>query len=64
MDIRRIPGFAFKLQNKKKTINMNTYIHTIYIHTYHSRFITVGVAEASQISLRDVHVLHKLFSYE
>jgi hypothetical protein len=33
-----------------------------YIHTYHSRFIPEGVAEASQI-LRDAHVLPKLFSY-
>jgi hypothetical protein len=34
------------------------------VHTYHSRFIPVEVAEASQICLRDVHVLPKLFSYE
>jgi hypothetical protein len=26
------------------------------IHTYHSRFIPEGVAEASQIFLRDAHV--------
>jgi hypothetical protein len=32
----------------------------IYIHTYHSRFIPEGVAEASQIFLRDTHVLPKL----
>jgi hypothetical protein len=31
-----------------------------YIHTYHSRFIPEGVAEASQIFLRDAHVLTKL----
>jgi hypothetical protein len=30
---------------------------------YHSRFIPVGIAEASQI-LRDAHVLPKLLSYE
>jgi hypothetical protein len=35
-----------------------------YIHTYHSRFIPKGVAEASQIFLRDTHVLPKLFNYE
>jgi hypothetical protein len=35
------------------------YIET-YIHTYHSRFIPVGVAEASQIFLQDAHVLPKL----
>jgi hypothetical protein len=27
--------------------------HNSYIHTYHSRFISVGVAEASQIFVRD-----------
>jgi hypothetical protein len=31
-----------------------------YIHTYHSRFISEGVAEASQIFLRHTHVLPKL----
>jgi hypothetical protein len=31
-----------------------------YIHTYHSRFIPEGVAEVSQIFLRDIHVLPKL----
>jgi hypothetical protein len=36
----------------------------IKIHTYHSRFIPEGVAEASQTFLRDVHVLPKLLSYE
>jgi hypothetical protein len=35
-----------------------------YIHTYHSRFIPEGAAEASQIFVRDAHVLLKLFSYE
>jgi hypothetical protein len=35
-----------------------------YIHTYHSRFIPGGVAEVSQIFLRDTHVLPKLVSYE
>jgi hypothetical protein len=32
-------------------------LKTTYIHTYHSRFIPEGVAEASQIFLRDAHVL-------
>jgi hypothetical protein len=36
----------------------------IYIHTYHSRFIPEGVAEVSQIILRDTHVLPKLVSYK
>jgi hypothetical protein len=35
-----------------------------YIHTYHSRFIPEGVAEVSQIFLRDTHVLPKLVRYE
>jgi hypothetical protein len=35
-----------------------------YIDTYHSRFILEGVAEESQIFLRDTHVLPKLVSYE
>jgi hypothetical protein len=35
-----------------------------YIHTYHSRFIPEGVAEVSQIFLRDTHVLPILVSYE
>jgi hypothetical protein len=34
------------------------------IHTYQSRFIPEGVAEASQIFLREAHVLPKLLSYE
>jgi hypothetical protein len=34
-----------------------------YIHTYHSRFIPKGVAEVSQVFLRDTHVLPKLVSY-
>jgi hypothetical protein len=39
-------------------------IHNTYMHTYHSRFILEGVAEASQIFLREAHVLPKLLSYE
>jgi hypothetical protein len=33
-----------------------------YIYTYHSRLIPEGVAEASQMLLRDAHVLPKLLS--
>jgi hypothetical protein len=41
-----------------------TEILLIDIHTYHSRFIPEGVAEASQIFLRDAHVvLTKLLSF-
>jgi hypothetical protein len=36
----------------------------INIHTYHSRFIPEGVAEVSQIFLRDTDVLPKLASNE
>jgi hypothetical protein len=39
-------------------------VSDLYIHTYHSRFIPEGVAELSQIFLRDTHVLPKLVSYE
>jgi hypothetical protein len=39
-------------------IYYNIYNYHIYIiiHTYHSRYIPQGVAEASQIFLRHVHV--------
>jgi hypothetical protein len=43
------------------SIPLNCYL---YVHTYHSRFIPEGIADASQILLRDAHVLPKLFSYE
>jgi hypothetical protein len=36
----------------------------VYIHTYHLRFISERVADASQIFLRDTHVLPKLVSNE
>jgi hypothetical protein len=32
----------------------------IYIHTYHSRFIPAGVAESSEMFLRDAHALNYL----
>jgi hypothetical protein len=34
------------------------------MHTYHPRFILEGVAEASQVSLGDAHVLPKLLGYK
>jgi hypothetical protein len=34
----------------------------IYKHTYHSGFIPEGLADASQILLREAHVLPKLLS--
>jgi hypothetical protein len=43
----------------------NYILHILLIHTYHSRFIPEGVAEVSQIFLRDTLVLPKLLiSYE
>jgi hypothetical protein len=39
-------------------------VSIIIIHTYHSCFITEGVAEASQTFLKDAHVLPNLLSYE
>jgi hypothetical protein len=46
------------------TLRANMLYKFTYIHTYHSRFIPGGVAEVSQIFLRDTHVLPKLVSYE
>jgi hypothetical protein len=39
-------------------------VYIIIIHTYHSRFIPEGLAEASQMFFRDAHILTKLLSYE
>jgi hypothetical protein len=52
-----------KLKRKWGVFVSLTKIYT-YIHTYHSRFIPEGVAEVSQIFLRDTHVLPKFVSYE
>jgi hypothetical protein len=46
----------YQLSIKEKNIDT--------MHIYHSLFIPEGVAEASQIFLRDAHVLPKLLSYE
>jgi hypothetical protein len=56
---------AFLLQRISPLIKLHGNIkqHT-YIHTYHSRFIPEGVAEASQILLRDAHDLPKLLRCE
>jgi hypothetical protein len=35
----------------------------LFIHTYHSRLVAEGVAEVSQIFLRDAHLLPKWHSY-
>jgi hypothetical protein len=39
------------------------YLSFYLTHTYYSRFIPVGVAEASQRFLWDAHALPKLFTY-
>jgi hypothetical protein len=41
----------------------NEYLLHTYIHTYHSRFIPEGVAEASQIFLRHAHVIPIIYYY-
>jgi hypothetical protein len=52
----------------KNKIFQNCLLHNANImfieHTYRSRIIPEGIAEASQIFLRDTHVLQKLVSYE
>jgi hypothetical protein len=45
-------------------IRIQMLVHCKHLHTYYSRFIPEGVAEESQIFLRDAQVLPKLFSYE
>jgi hypothetical protein len=52
-DMLRRPQVKWEKSKKKKII-----------HTYHSRFIPEGVAETTQIFLRDAHVLPKLLSYK
>jgi hypothetical protein len=43
-------------------LTFEMYIHTyILVHTYHSHFIPKGVAKASQIYLRNAHVLPKYY---
>jgi hypothetical protein len=59
MHINREPTIIYDSLYRKIDL-----ISNIYIHTYHSRFIPDGVAEVSQIFLRDTHVLPKLVSYE
>jgi hypothetical protein len=41
----------------------NSFDEKIVLYTYHSRLISEGAAEASQIFLRDAHVLPKRLSY-
>jgi hypothetical protein len=44
-------------------VSAYVYMYSV-LHTDHSRFILEEVPEASQIVLRDTHVLPKLLSYE
>jgi hypothetical protein len=37
--------------------NRYTYLNHTHIHTYNSRYISQGIAEASQVFFRDAHVL-------
>jgi hypothetical protein len=48
--------------NMSVCIGSGSCFYLQYIHSYHSRFIPKGVTEASQILLRDAHVLPKLFT--
>jgi hypothetical protein len=64
-----LPFYLPTLTTSKTPTFYQTYLLTylpnrLYIHTYHSRFISEGVAEGSQILLQDAHVLPKLLSYE
>jgi hypothetical protein len=59
----RVREYVCVLFLETKCVILNLSVHT-YIHTYHSRFIPEGLAEVSQIVLRDTHVLPKLVSYE
>jgi hypothetical protein len=54
-----------KYINKRYPFLLNCRLQILftYIHTYQSRFSPEGIAKASQIFLRDVHVLPKLLSY-
>jgi hypothetical protein len=59
---RRVHGMLRKSSHMYVTPIFQCQI--IQIHTYHLRFIPEGIAEASEILLRDGHVLAKLVSYE
>jgi hypothetical protein len=54
----------FKLMREQIWQAVADKLQSTSIHTYIPRFIPEGAAEASQISLRDAHVLPQLFSYE
>jgi hypothetical protein len=46
--------------NTRSFILLNIFESLIFTYIHHSRFIPEGVAEVSQIFLRDTHVLSKL----
>jgi hypothetical protein len=56
-------SYPFSLYSIISSKNINC-LWKNYIHTHHSRFIPEGIAEASQLLLRDAHGLSKSFSYE
>jgi hypothetical protein len=60
----RLPGRDCYLAIRPPIVILTTISFYIHIRTYHSRLIPEGVAEASQIFLRDAHVLPKLLSYK
>jgi hypothetical protein len=63
-DVKSGKPIAVWLQSISGANAINPLVAFYDIHTYHSRFIPVGVTEASQIFLRDALVLPKLFSYD
>jgi hypothetical protein len=56
-------GMNFYYFSVPKSAHNNQSYTFIHIHTYHSRFISEGVAEVSQMFFQDTHVLPKLVSW-
>jgi hypothetical protein len=52
-------GLAMRNTANVSPLPSDRSLSQVYIHTYYSRFIPEGVAEASKIFLRDAHVLPK-----
>jgi hypothetical protein len=53
-----------KVDSDQTAMGLPPIMFAVFLIPYHSRFIPEGVAEASQIFLRDAHVLPKLLSNE
>jgi hypothetical protein len=60
---RTIGHIHLALKKQQLKINISKYKY-VFLHAYHSRFIPEEVAKASQIILRDAHVIPKLLSNE